>query len=90
MAPKYKKVVDKNLARMRSNWLDSSSSSSFSVLIQSTNSFLNKCAMETNSFIELKSPPKDCFGGKSLQKLQKFEKGRLYFFSTVCQYLQDT
>ena len=55
----YKKVVDKNLARMRSNWLDSSSSSSFSVLIQSTNSFLNKCAMETNSFIELKSPPKE-------------------------------
>ena len=55
----YKKLVAENLARMRSNWLDSSSSSSFAVLIQSTNSFLNKCAKESNSFVQLNSPPQE-------------------------------
>ena len=60
----YEKIVHGNLSRMRSNWLDSSSSASFSVLIQSTNSFLTNCAKSTNRFSELKSP----FHAKSTKK----------------------
>ena len=52
----YKNMIEANLTRMRANWLDSSSSASFAVLIQSTNTFLNKCAKSTNRFSELKTP----------------------------------
>ena len=49
----YQKSISHNLARMRSNWLNSSSEASISILLQSTNSFLSKCAKETNRFTEL-------------------------------------
>ena len=52
----YKNMIEANLTRMRANWLDSSSSASFAVLIQSTNTFLNKCAKSTNRISELKTP----------------------------------
>ena len=44
----YKSCVTEALPRMRSNWLDSSSEASISILLQSTNTFLDKCARETN------------------------------------------
>ena len=49
----YHDCVDQNLARMRSTWLNSSSPASFSVLIKSTNSFLDLCARRTNKYIDL-------------------------------------
>ena len=49
----YQDSVDQNLSRMRSNWLNSSSPASFSVLIKSTNSFLDLCARKTNKYVDL-------------------------------------
>ena len=49
----YKEAIDQNLARMRTTWLNPSSPAFFSVLIQSTNSFLNLCAKSTNKYIDL-------------------------------------
>ena len=43
----FKTSVDQNLTRMRSNWLDPSSPALMSVLLQSTNDFLDKCARNT-------------------------------------------
>ena len=56
----FKKCVGDNLARLRSTWLDPSSVASISVLLQSTNSFLDRCARETNPTTCLSSsaPPK--------------------------------
>ena len=47
-AQAYKDCVENNLARFRSNWLDPASAPSISVLLQSTNSFLDRCARNTN------------------------------------------
>ena len=49
----YGKCVGYNLARFRSTWLDPLSEPSISVLLQSTNSFLDKCARETNPTLSL-------------------------------------
>ena len=53
----YQKCVSTNLSKLRSSWLDPSSEVSFSVLLQSTNSFLDMCARETNGFISLGVTP---------------------------------
>ena len=60
----YKSSIEENLARIRSNWLDSSSPSSFSVLLQTTNAFLDLCARKTNSSTKLCKK----FGDKSTKK----------------------
>ena len=60
----YKNCVSENLSRLRSTWLDPSSRGSFTVLLQSTNSFLDICARETNTFSTLSNKPKD----KSVKK----------------------
>ena len=53
----YKDCVTNYLPKLRASWLDSSSVASFSVLLQSTNSFLDMCARQTNSFINLAATP---------------------------------
>ena len=53
----YRNCVSGNLSRLRSTWLDASSRGSFTVLLQSTNAFLDKCARETNSFTSLATKP---------------------------------
>ena len=76
----YKLSIAENLSRMRSNWLDTSSNASISVLLQSTNAFLSKCSKETNEFSELneireeKSSKKPYFIIKSERKLLKIYK----------------
>ena len=50
----YSNVISTNLARIRSNWLLTSSPSSISVLLQSTNAILSRFAKETNKFTECK------------------------------------
>ena len=52
----YEKCVGNNLARFRSTWLDPLSEPSISVLLQSTNTFLDKCARETNPTLSLSAP----------------------------------
>ena len=49
----YEKYVGTNLARLRSSWLDPGCSPSISILLQSTNSFLDFCARETNAHSSL-------------------------------------
>ena len=49
----YKDCVENNLATIRSTWLDPASSPSTSVLLQSTNSFLDRCARNTNPYSSL-------------------------------------
>ena len=49
----YRNSIDQSLSRMRATWLDSSSPASFSVLLQSTYSFLDYCAKKTNKCIDL-------------------------------------
>ena len=52
----YENCVGNNLARFRSTWLDPTSAPSISVLLQATNSFLDKCAKETNPTLSLSAP----------------------------------
>ena len=47
-ADAYKSCVSEALPRMRSTWLEPNSEASISILLQSTNAFLDKCARETN------------------------------------------
>ena len=54
----YQAVIAENLRRLRSNWLESSSKASITVLIQSTNAILDKFARETNNFCDLAAPPR--------------------------------
>ena len=54
----YKNCVSENLSKLRSTWLDASSRGSFSVLLQSTNAFMDICAKKTNSFTSLANKPK--------------------------------
>ena len=49
----YRNSIDQTLSRMRATWLDSSSPASFSVLLQSTYSFLDHSARNTNKYIDL-------------------------------------
>ena len=76
----YKTSVEENLARIRSNWLDSSSPASVSVLLQATNSFLDLCARRTNGFTKLskefrsKSAKKPAYLVHSERKLMKSHK----------------
>ena len=58
----YKDSIDQNLAQMRTTWLNHSSPACFSVLIKSTNSFLDLCAKSTNKYIDLgkKCTQKSC------------------------------
>ena len=55
----YTASTSKYLGDIRSRWLDerAGQESSFSVLLQSTYSFLDKCARRTNNFIDLANPP---------------------------------
>ena len=47
-AEAYKTCVNDTLPRLRSTWLVPGSEASISILLQSTNAFLDKCARETN------------------------------------------
>ena len=48
-----------NLNRLRLNWLDPTSKTSISLLLQSTNAILNSIARSTNRFCSLSSSPKE-------------------------------
>ena len=52
----YKLCVAGQLSRIRDTWLDSSSSSCISILLESTNSLLSNCARLTNPFTDLSKP----------------------------------
>ena len=67
---KYQTSLGDNLSRMRENWLCSSSPASFSVLLQSTNAFLDLCARKTNKHLDLSSHHKQ----KSARKPRIVEK----------------
>ena len=69
----YKAYIDENLARMRTTWLNSSSPACFSVLIQSTNAFLNLCAKSTNKYIDLgkESKQKSCSKPRAIARSEK-------------------
>ena len=54
----YKSCIADNLNRLRSNWLNSSSETSISLLFQSTNAILDKFARKTNRFADLAATPK--------------------------------
>ena len=72
-AKAYEDCVGNNLARFRSNWLDPASAPSISVLLQSTNSFMDRCARNTNPHSSLSTS----FSKKSTKKplyLKKSER----------------
>ena len=54
----YQKLVSPVLSSLRDSWLDISSSSSISILLQSTNEVLSTAAKATNKHIKLGDKPK--------------------------------
>ena len=75
----YQTYLSDNLSRMRQNWLNSSSPASFSVLLQSTNAFLDFCARKSNKFFDLSSLPNQKSARKPLV-VEKSEKRILRCF----------
>ena len=62
----YEDVVSSSLLRLRDNWLNVHSNSAISVLLQTTNAFLDVCARATNPFTNLQKS----FGPKPYEKPQ--------------------
>ena len=56
--PKYKELIEPFLPEIQRRWLDPSSPSSFSVLIQATNYLMNEIAANTNKVRALSAIPK--------------------------------